>query len=1104
MVLRSTTQRDSSPFLLRDPTVSRRHVAFSYGGNIWIVNHNGQELHRLTAAGQESKPAFSPDGTHIAFIGEYGGSRGVFVIPAAGGEPRRLTYHPADLGVRACRTGDVVTWTPDGLRILFSSRRAAFAGGGTPVAQLFTVPAEGGPATALPLARAGQAALSPDARHIAYVPHVQSQAECKRYRGGQARFIWIADLADSRILARIPHEASNDFNPIWIGNTIYFLSDRNGPVTLFAYDVTSRDVRQIVNNKGFDMKSASAVSDTIVYEQFGSLHLLDVESGEDRILDIRPTADFPEVRPRFENAADRGVTEGPFEKIRPKLSPSGARAVLSVCGRIVTVPAEKGDLRILTQIPGVAEREPAWSPDGQSIAYFSDESGEYALHIRDPSGLGEVRRIDLGSPPTVYYSPVWSPDSKKIAYSDKRLNYWYFDPEQGTPLRFDTDLFVDSRGGHNLQLKWSPDSRWIVYTKLLPSHLHAVFVYSTDEGKSHQVTDGMSDARDMAFDAGGQYLYFTASTDVALAGGWEMNGFGKPVTRSVYALLLKQDTATPLADQSDEETIQGATEDIHRLGPGESTTRTVIDFEEIGRRIVRLPVPARNYYGLWAGPAGVVFLSEGPPSDESNINISMAGYPTQRVHRFDLSTRKAEPILDDVVYFEPSLNGEKMLYARQEASKRQWFITATQKPGSLVSVQAPLRIDPIEIWVDPRTEWKQMYDEAWRQERDFFYDPGLHGLNLEQTKKVYEPFLDHIVTREELDYLFNEMLSNLTCLHMVANGGEVLKYKRAKIGLLGADYSVENGRYRFTRIYDADPWSANSRSPLCEPGKRVRAGEYLLAVNGREIHASTDVYSYFAGTAGKQIIVRVGPTFEGSGSHDINIVPIEDEYSLRHFAWIERNRLKVDELSGGRVAYVYLPNAGVDGYAAFNRQFFAQVGKEAAIIDDRFNNGGQAGDYILDCLRRPLLNYWHTREGRDYTTPLLGIFGPKVMIINEMSVSMGEHLPWAFRQLGIGPLIGTRTWGGLVGFYMNGPDLLDGGYVATPNLAFYNPKGSWEIENHGVSPDIEVREDPEAARSGRDVQLEKAIEVVMDLLKKNPPPLMAPHHPPYPNYYRER
>src|SRR5947208_1149257 len=981
------------PLLLRDPAVSKSQVAFSYAGSIWVVNRDGGNVRRLTGGGHEEKPSFSPDGSQIAFTGDYDGTHGVYVVSAAGGEPRRLTYHPAD--------GDVHGWTPDGKRILFSSFRTAFAGG---VIQLFTVPLEGGFETQVPLVRAAEGSFSPDGARIAYVPNLQWQRAWKRYRGGQTKPIWFASLADSSIQAKIPRDDSNDFNPMWVGGTIYFLSDRNGPVTLFSYDFKSQQVRQIVKNDGFDIKSASATADAIVYEQFGSLHLLDLNSGNDRALNIQPVADLAEVRPHFLKIEPRRIRSA-------DISPTGARAVFGVRGEILTVPAEKGDIRNLTNTTAVVERDPAWSPDGKSIAYLSDESGEYALHIREQSGFGAVRKINLGNPPTFYYSPTWSPDSKKIGYTDKRLNYWYVDLDKKTPVKVDTDMYTDP--AHSLQTVWSPDSRWIAYTKQLTSHLHAVFAYSLEKDKSKE----------------------------------------------------------------------------------EKTVNVEIDLEGISQRILALPIPARNYNGLLAGKAGVLFLGEGPQVDPIDFDD---GGPTTKIHKFDLKTRKTEQILDGVTSFDVSFNGEKMLYAKQN----QWFITAAEKPAEgppQPSQGGPLRLDSMEIYVDPRAEWKHMYDQVWRDEQDFLYDPGLHGLNLESVQKKYEPFLDNIATRDDLNYLFTEMLGNITIGHMFVGGGDVPEPKHVKTGLLGADYSVENGRYRFTHIYDGENWNPKLRAPLTQPGVNVHAGDYLLAVNGRDVRPPADVYSFFEETAGKQVVLKVGPNPDGSGSREVTVVPVDDESSLRNYAWIEGNRRRVDELTGGRVAYVYLPDTYSGGYTNFNRYFFAQVGKEAVIIDERFNGGGQIADYIIDYLRRPLLSYWDMREGEDITTPIEAIFGPKVMITNEMAGSGGDAMPWLFRKTGIGPLVGKRTWGGLVGHYTNPVDLIDDGFAGTPNLAFYTPDGKWDVENHGVQPDFEVELDPKLWRQGHDAQLEKAVQVVMDLLNKNE---IHPHkRPPFPNYH---
>jgi len=1078
------------PLLLRDPAVSKSQVAFSYAGSIWVANRDGGNVRRLTSGGHEEKPSFSPDGSQVAFTGDYDGTHGVFVVSAAGGEPRRLTYHPAD--------ADVQGWTPDGKRILFSSLRTAFASG---VIQLFTVPLEGGFATQVPLVRAAEGSISPDGARIAYVPNLQWQRAWKRYRGGQTKPIWIASLADSSVQARIPRDNSNDCNPMWVGETIYFLSDRNGPMSLFAYDLKSQQVKQILKNDGFDIKSASATADAIVYEQFGSLHLLDLQSGNDRALDIRPVADLAEVRPHFLKIEPKRIRSA-------EISPTGARAVFGVRGEILTVPAEKGDIRNLTNTTDVVERDPAWSPDGKSIAYLSDESGEYALHIRDQSGLGEARKINLGNPATFYYSPTWSPDSKKIGYTDKRLNYWYVDLDKKTPVKVDTDTYTDP--AHSLQMVWSPDSRWIAYTKQLTNHLHAVFAYSLEQTKSFQLTDGMSDALYPAFDKDGKYLYFTASTDAALNTGWlDMTSLERPVTRNAYVIVLKKDLPSPLAPESDEEKAKeaekggkdqkGEADKDKEKGKAkeEKPVNVEIDLEAIGQRILALPVPARNYDGLLAGKAGVLFLGEAPPVDPIDFD---EGGPATKIHKFDLKTRKTEQTLDGVTSFDVSFNGEKMLYARQN----QWFITPAEKPAEgppPPGQGGPLRLDSMEIYVDPRAEWKHMYDQVWRDERDFLYDPGLHGLNLEAVRRKYEPFLDNIATRDDLNYLFTEMLGNITIGHMFVGGGDVPEPKRVKTGLLGADYSVENGRYRFTHVYDGENWNPKLRAPLTQPGVNVHAGDYLLAVNGRDVRPPADVYSFFEETAGKQVVLKVGARSDGSGSREVIVVPVDDESSLRNYAWIEGNRRKVDELTGGRVAYVYLPDTYAGGYTNFNRYYFAQVGKDAAIIDERYNGGGDIADYIIDYLRRPLLSYWNMREGKDITTPIEAIFGPKVMIINEMAGSGGDALPWMFRKTGIGPLVGKRTWGGLVGHYTNPADLLDGGFTGTPDLAFYNPNGTWDVENHGVPPDVETELDPQAARAGHDSQLERAVEVVMDLLKKNPLP-PAPHHPAFPNYQK--
>jgi tricorn protease len=1037
-----------------------------------------------TGVGVEIDAAFSPDGQWIAFTANYDGNFDVYLVPVAGGVPRRLTWHP---GVER-----VQGWSPDGKRVLFSSGRAGFG-------RLYTMPVEGGLPTELPLPNAAQGALSPDGKRLAYLPYWNRTANpgfyyaWKRYRGGRTSPLWIARLSDSAI-EKVPRDNSNDSDAMWVGDRLYFLSDRNGPTTLFAYDLAGRKVTEVLRNDGPDLLSASAGPGGIVYAQLGKIHFFDLASGRSKPVEIRVEGDLAAVRPHYAKVGDRILSA--------VLSPTGMRAAFESHGEILTVPAEKGDIRNLTRTPGVAERYPAWSPDGQRIAFFSDEAGEYALHVVDQTGAGEVRKIGLGDPPSFFYSPLWSPDGSKIAYTDKRLNVWYVDVDKGKPVRIDADFYESPF--RTLELSWSPDSRWIAYSRNLKNHLRAVFLYSLETGKARQVTDGMSDARYVAFDKGGKYLYFTASTDVGPTTAWlDLSSLRRPVTRSVYVAVLDKDLPSPLAPLSDEEKnaadaaeAKDATKDEQEKGEksgdksADKPARVKIDFDGIDQRILALPIPPRNYTGLAAGKEGVLLLLESGPVP----GLDTGGSTLQR---FDLESRQTEKLLEGV---EPPLDvsrdGEKMLVHVGEG----WSIVPTSrasKPG-----EGALALDGMEVLVDPRAEWRQMYGEVWRMERDFFYDPGLHGVDLASMMKLYEPFLEDIGHRSDLNAVFAEMLGELTVGHLFVGGGDAPEVPQVQGGLLGADYETANGRYRFARVFSGENWNPALQAPLTQPGVNVKAGEYLLAVNGRELRATDNVYSFFEATAGKSVVLEVGPNPDGKGSRKVTVVPVATENELRRMAWIEGNRRKVEELSGGRLAYIYLPDTDEAGYTSFNRYFFAQLGKPGAVIDERFNGGGFAADYIVDYLRRPLLNYFSSREGEDFTTPVGSIFGPKVMIINEYAGSGGDALPWYFRRLEIGPLVGTRTWGGLVGIY-DYPELIGAGTATAPRTAFWNPEGKWDIENHGVPPDVEVELDPQAWRQGHDAQLEKAVQVALELLEKNPLPV-KPKRPEYPSYHKGR
>ncbi len=1073
------------PLLLQHPTISATQIAFVYAGNLWIVPREGGSATRLTSGvGAVGYPSFSPDGKEIAFSANYNANGDVYIISAAGGEPRRLTYHPApDL---------VAGWTRDGKNVLFTSNRNST----DTYSRLFTIPREGGFPTELPFPIAAEGSYSPDGKQIAYVPLDHAFEIWKRYRGGRTSPIWIAQLSDSSVV-KIPRDNTNDFNPIWIDQRIFFLSDRQGPITLFNYDTRTGAVTQVLKNDGFDFKYASAGPGAIVIEQFGSLHLYDLKSGKDSKLDIRVDADLAELRPHFIKVASRiGDAD---------ISPTGKRAVFEARGEIFTVPAEKGDVRNITNTPGAHERFPAWSPKGDRIAYFSDEPGEYTLFIKNQDGLGEATKIDLGTPPSFFYYPTWSPDGKMIAYTDKRLNLWYVDLEKKKPVKVSHDRFTGPE--QIFQAAWSPDSKWLSYTQQGLSHMRSVFLYSLETGESHRVTDGMSDSFTAVFDKSGKYLYLLASTDAGPLMDGSMLSYERPVTSAVYITVLRKDLPSPLAPESDEE--QEAKPEPPKKDEAKATAPPAVkvDFEKISQRILALPVPARNYEDLFAGKDGEVFFTEGP------LVGSLEGPSGVTVSRFSLKTRKADRLLENLRAFQISADGEHMLYrtggggAGAAGAAQSWSIAPVPKaddspgrgPAPHVEGKA-LNLADMEVYVDPHVEWEEIYHEAFRIERDFFYEGNFHGLDLMGAEKKYEPYVAGVASRGDLNYLFREAFGNLTVGHLFVVGGEAREVEPVPVGLLGADYKVENGRYRFAHVYDGENWNPQLRAPLTQPGVNVVEGEYLLAVNGRDVTSASNVYSFFEMTAGKSVVLRVGPDPTGTGSREVTVVPIANEMALRNRYWIEQNRRKVDELSHGKLAYIYLPDTAAAGYISFNRYFFPQAGMQGAVIDERFNHGGSNTDYIIDYLRRTLMNFRTTRDGEDMTTPVSLIQGPKAMIINEYAGSGGDAMPWHYRQAHIGLLVGKRTWGGLVGFSGPSESLMDGGEVTTPSRGFWTPNNAWEVENHGVAPDVEVELDPKAVREGHDPQLEKAVALLLDELAKHPLPVY--HKPPYPNYHQ--
>ena len=1094
----------AAPLLLRNPSLSGDRIAFVYADDIWTVPRSGGEARRLTSGNSVAAgPFFSPDGTRIAYSTREHGLTDVYVVNAEGGVPQRLTWEPSG--------STAVGWTPDGKEILFASARASYSD----FLRLMRVRADGvGSPTVLPLPSAAEGSLSPDGNTLAYVPIFQWESAWKHYRGGQTTPVWLVNM-QTLDLVKVPRENSNDSSPVWEGKTVYFLSDRNGPVSLFSYDPETKSVKQVLENHGYDLKNVAAGPGALAYEQFGSLHLYDLAAHAEHTVPITIGGDLPELRPHLANIrADEVQTTA--------ISPTGVRVVAEAHGEVFTVPVEKGDTRDLTRTPGSAERDPSWSPDGKSVAYFSDASGEYQLYVRDQEGLQPPKVIDLGPEPSFFYSPRWSPDSRHIAYSDKHLRLWYVDVSGGKPVKVDTGL----RGafGPSTEVSWSPDSQWIAYTRDLPNQLHAVFFYSLATHSSTQITDGMSNAAHPAFDPSGKFLYFTASTNNGPSdAGIDLSSLDRATDSSPYVIVLARYGISPVPPESDEEkaktdedtdkkssdTKPDAKTDADKsqdkdVAKGdekkdaakkpEPAKPTVIDLPGIGNGILSLPVPARNYVDLQGAKTGVVFLAEGGPVGRSSED---GGANIRARWRFTTEKRQTEEVLSDLASFSISANGEKMFYAR----KNGWFVAtiAELKPGSPEAPQGkPVNTGSMFATVDPRAEWHQMYRETWHLERDFFYDPHLHGLDLAKIEAKYEPYLDGISARSEFTYLSNEMLGEIEVGHMFVSGPDQHS-DMPKPGVLGADYIVENNRYKFAKIYNGQNWTPSLTAPLTLPGINNNVGEYLFAVNGRELHATDNLDSFFDGTAGKQTVLRVGYKADATDAHEVTVVPVDSDHALRNLDWIESNRRKVGELSGGKVAYIYMPNTGGAGYSNFNRYFYSQLDKQAVVLDERYNEGGFIADYIVNALGQKLLSGMKERDGEPMHDPVGAIFGPKAMIINQSAGSGGDAMPWYFRKAELGTIVGVRTWGGLVG--IGGyPTLMDGGSVMAPRLAFYGLKGEWEVEGHGIPPDVEVEELPKDVAAGHDLQLERAVAIVVKQLGEHPQPPVAV--PAYPNYHK--
>ena len=1029
--------------------MSSSEIVFVHGADLWKVSLKGGDAMRLTSnIGLESDPHFSKDGKWIAFTAQYDGNSDVYLVSAKGGEPKRLTYHP---------TGDFVQgWTPNG-KIIFRSGRE---GRPTQTSKFYTVSTNGGMPNAFEVPRGAYGKISEDNKYIAYTPITSWDAEWRNYRGGQAMPIWILNLKTKSLVKTPQKDGERHVNPVWYNNNVYYISERDYTANIWTYNIKTKQESQITFHKKFDVKNIDANKNRIVYEQGGFLHLLNPNTKETNQIVINVDGDLNYSRVRWMDVRGKNLKN-------PNVSPNGKRAVFEYRGEIFTVPKENGTWRNITNSTGVADRSPVWSPKGNKIAWFSDKNGEYELVLANQKGENQVS-VKLPNP-TFYFKPDWSPDGKYIAYTDTNFVIWILNIETKKITKVDADGYAHPN--RTMNPKWSPDSDWIAYSKQNNNNFKSIFAYQISTKKIVQITDPIADAITPVWDASGKYIYTLASTDYGLQTGWlDMSSYDPNVSRALYAIVLNSKDKAPVLPNTDEETIKKKTDSKKEKKEAkkiDEKVKVIINENGLFERAVALKFPVRNYVGLLKGPKNKVFISE--------LKLNSPGLT---LHSYDVTKEKATVFATGVSSMNASNDRSSILISK----KGSWSIESAkaEKAGkkSLVT--------NMKIKIDPKAEAHQIFKEGWRFMRDFLYVDNVHGAPWDDVYKWYSPWINDVKHRSDLNYVVDIMSGEVAVGHSYVSGGDYPNINKVPVGLLGVDLEVHKGFYRFKKIYKGERWNPKITAPLGLPGIKVNEGDYLLAINGVALTSKINPFQLLEQTADREIYIKTNAKPSLREAKTVLITPISSERSLRSIDWVESNRRKVDKLSNGKLAYVYVPNTSGLGFTSFNRYYFSQQDKKGVIIDERNNGGGSAADYMIDIMSREVIGYFNSKSEsrRPWTTPMAGIWGPKVMIINERAGSGGDLLPYMFKEKNIGPLIGTKTWGGLVGTW-DTPRFIDGGRMVAPRGGFYDVDGNWAVEGEGVAPDIEVHQDPKQVILGKDPQLEKAVDEALRLLKGN-------------------